>query len=179
MPPQVRVVLIRLTEGAAMTRLLVACLISVTAVVQPAIAQTRPDFSGSWTMDEKRSGSPGVPPFVGPVVWVIKQSSQVMVVDMTRGDKTQTVTYTLLDKMPANKPAPDVSHRGYWDGDRLVTETIQNIQGQTVTTREVRSLSNDGREMMVERIVEVEHGYTFKGAQNFSSVKDIFIRRTP
>ena len=138
-------------------------------------AQPRPDFTGTWTMDEKRSGSPTVPPFVGPVVWIIRQNDKEMVVDMKRADKTQTITYSLSDKAPATKPAPAL-HRGYFDEDQLVTETIQTIQGQTVTTREVRRLANDGREMSVERIVEVEHGYTFKGAQNFSTVKDIFTK---
>jgi hypothetical protein len=161
-----------------MTRLLSAFLISVAAVV-PVNAQSRPDFSGTWTMDEPRSGSPSAVPFVGPVVWVIKQSGQTMVVDITRGDKTQTLTYSLFDKAPVTKTASDGANRGYWDGDRLVTETIQNISGQTVTMREVRALLDGGREMVVERVVEVEHGYTFKGAQNYSSVKDIFTRRTP
>jgi hypothetical protein len=159
-----------------MTRLLCAFLISVAAV-SPAGAQSRPDFSGTWAMDEQRSGSPAVVPFVRPVIWVIKQSGQMMVVDITRGDKTQTFTYTLLDKAPATKTASDGSNRGFWDGNRLVTETIQNISGQTVTMREVRTLLEGGQEMSVERVVEVEHGYTFKGAQNFSTVKDVFVRR--
>jgi hypothetical protein len=159
-----------------MTRLLSAFLISVAAVL-PADAQSRPDFSGTWAMDEPRSGSPAAAGFIRPVVWVINQSNQVMIIDITRGEKTQTLTYSLLDKAPPSKAASDGSNRGYWDGDRLVTETIQNISGQTVTMREVRALLEGGREMMVERVVEVEHGYTFKGAQNFSSVKDVFVRR--
>lgn len=157
-----------------MTRSLSACVVAV-ALLTSAEAQTRPDFSGVWTMDEQRSGSPTVPPFVGPVVWTIQQSGPVMVVDMKRGDKTQTITYTLFDK-PHATPAGAPSHRGYWEGDQLITETIQNIQGQTVTVREVRALQNGGREMTVERVVEVEHGYTLKGAQNYSSVKDIFTK---
>ena len=158
-----------------MTRMLCAFLISAASVLS-LDAQTRPDFSGTWAMDEKRSGSPAVPPFVGPVEWTIRQSPQVMVLDVKQGDKTQTLTYSLTDKAPTTKPTAS-AHRGYWDGDKLVTETILTISGQTVTSREVRTLSNDGHEMMVERVVEVEHGYTFKGAQNYSVVKDIFTRR--
>ena len=50
------------------------------------------------------------------------------------------------------------------------------IKGKTVTMRQARTLSADGREMIVERLIEVEHGYDIKGGQNFSKVKDVFVR---
>ena len=158
------------------------------AIAGSAFAQTNPDLSGTWTMDEKRSGSPGHDTFVGPVVWVIKQSPQTVVVDRKRGEKSLSHTYALADKKaPPPKadttvespPNPTPSQRAYWDGDRLVTETMTDIQGKTVTTREVLSLTGDGRELTVERVVEVEHGYTMKGAQNFNTVKDVFVRAAP
>lgn len=50
------------------------------------------------------------------------------------------------------------------------------ISGQTVSVREERALANDGLEMIVERGAEVEHGYTMRGAQNSSVVRDVFER---
>jgi hypothetical protein len=48
-----------------------------------------------------------------------------------------------------------------------------------VTTRETLVLAGDGREFTVERVLEVEHGYTMKDAKNFNVVKDVFTRVTP
>ena len=130
-------------------------------------------------MDEGRSESPTHQGFAGPVIWVIRQSPQELVVDIKRGAKAVTLAYRLYEKAPAGPPAGVPSYRGYWDGDRLVTETAQNIQGQTVTTREVRALEPGGNEMRVERLVQVEHGYTLRGAQNYNTAKDLFTRVAP
>jgi hypothetical protein len=139
---------------------------------------TRPDFSGTWTMDEARSGSPGHAEFIGPVVWVIQQTAESMVVEIKAGDQRTTYTYTLHDTLP--KEAPGVpSYRGFFEGNQLITESLLDIQGKTVTMRQVRTLENDGREMIVERVVEVEHGYTLKDAQNYSTVKDVFLKVAP
>lgn len=145
-----------------------------------AAAQTRPDFSGTWTLDETRSVSPTHDSFVGPVVWVVKQSPKELVVTISRGPKTFTLTYVLYDKPPVGSGSENApAYRAYWEDNRLVTETAQNIQGQTVTTREVRSLEPGGREMIVERLVRVEHGYTLRGAQSYNTAKDIFVRTSP
>ena len=165
-----------------MTRMLTALTVAVILTSQstPAItsAQTPPDFSGTWALDEARSVSPTFEGFVGPVTWVIKQSPKTMIVDITRGPKQQTLTFRMYDKKPPTGADPEgvPSYRAYWDGDRLVTLTAQNIQGQTVTTREVRTLQKDGSEMQVERIVEVQHGYTLREGQNYSTARDVFRR---
>jgi hypothetical protein len=139
---------------------------------------TRPDFSGTWTMDEARSGSPGHAEFIGPVVWVIQQTAESMVVEIKTGDQRTTYTYTLHDTLPKEVPGVP-SYRGFFEGNQLITESLLDIQGKTVTMRQVRTLENDGREMIVERVVEVEHGYTLKDAQNYSTVKDVFVKVAP
>jgi hypothetical protein len=157
----------------------IPALVIVTALASAPAAAQRPDFSGTWTMDEGRSESPTHEGFLSPVTWVIRQSPKQLVVDITRGPKTMTLTYTLYEKPPVGAAAGGVpSHVGYWNGDTLVTETAQNIHGQTVTTKEMRTLQPDGY-MHVERIVQVEHGYTLKGAQNYNTVKDVFTKGTP
>lgn len=158
-------------------------LLIAAAVAAPTFAQSRPDFSGTWTMDEKRSGSATHEAFVGPVVWVVQQSPESVVVQRTTGQKTAPFTYQIYEKAQTPKADTAVAapsgeapgHRAYWDGDRLVLETFQNIQGKTVTTREVLMLV--GGELLAERVLEVEHGYTMKGAQNFSAVKDFFTKK--
>jgi hypothetical protein len=161
-----------------MRRPLPALAVVVTLAVTAA-AQPRPDFSGTWTMDEGLSESPTYEGFVGPVTWVIRQSPRQLIVEIRRGPKATTLTYTLYDKPPTGVASGGVpSYRGYWLGDRLVTETAQNIQGQTVTTKEIRMLQQENQ-MYVERIVQVEHGYTLKGTQNYGAAKDVFRRVVP
>lgn len=155
--------------------LLTALLLVAVMVTATQTQTTRPDFSGTWTMDEARSGSPGHTSFVGPVVWVIQQTAESMVVEIKTGDEQTTYTYTLHDT-PPKEAASVPSYRGYFEGNQLITESLLDIQGKTVTMRQVRTLENDGREMTVERVVEVEHGYTLKDAQNYSTVKDVFIK---
>jgi hypothetical protein len=153
------------------------CTVAATLVfASTSAAPPRPDFSGTWTMDEARSVSPTFDSFVGPVVWTIRQTADQMTVDIKRGPKSFTLTYKLYDKVPTGPPTGAAAYRGYWEGDVLVTETAQEIQGQTVTTREMRRLQPGGSEMLVERLVKVEHGYTLRGAQSYNTAKDIFVR---
>jgi hypothetical protein len=169
-----------------MTHTALALLISTFAVsaTVPALPQARPDLSGTWTMDEKRSGSPTQDGFVGPVVWTIRQTPEAFVLHRQRGDKAQEFAYAWQTSAAASATdtrvvAPSGEHRATWDGSgsRLVIQTLQTIQGKTVTTRETLSLA--GGELTVERVLEVEHGYTMKDAKNFNVVKDVFTRATP
>lgn len=154
-----------------------------SAVLQLGVVQQPVDTSGRWLMDEKRSGSPTHEAFVGPVEWVIQQSAEHVSLERRRGGEVISFTYLWAaarnEKARADvvAPTPDgPGNRAYWDDERLVLETMHNIQGKTVTTKEVLSVTGGGRELMVERVIEVEHGYTLKGARNASAVKDIFVK---
>jgi hypothetical protein len=170
--------------ASAMTHTALALLFStlVVSAAVPALPQAQPDFSGTWTMDEKRSGSPTQEGFVRPVVWTIRHSPEAFVLHRKRGDKGQEFAYAWQTTATASTAdskvvAPSGEHRASWDGSRLVIQTLQTIQGKTVTTRETLSLA--GGELTVERVLEVEHGYTMKDAKNFNVVKDVFTRTTP
>lgn len=147
--------------------------------ISPAV-QVRTDFSGTWNLDESRSVTATYDTFVRPVVWTIRQSDTELTVDVTRGPKSFVLVYKLYQKRPLGAATEGVpSFVGYWDGERLITETTQSIQGQTVITHETRWLQAGGREMVVERLVKVEHGYTLRGAQSYNTAKDVFVKTTP
>lgn len=162
-----------------MTRVRSRSLLALTLVAAAGIAaaQTppaRPDFSGTWKMDEPRSGSPGHTPFVSPVIWIVQQQAGSMLVEVKTGPSSTKYTYELQDGPSTSMGAPG-SSRGYFDGAQLITESLVNIQGKTVTMRQTWTRPS-GDEMVVERIVEVEHGYAMRQAQNYSSVRDVFVR---
>ena len=164
-----------------MSRQIFALALAFGTLLVPATnAQQRPDFSGTWTMDEARSDSSTHEGFVGPVTWLIRQSARQLVVDIKRGPKSMTLNFTIYDKPPGGPASAGVpSYVAYWVGDTLVTETAQNIQGQTVTSKEIRTLQTGGQQMDVARTVQVEHGYTLRRGQNYSTAKDVFIKGAP
>jgi hypothetical protein len=165
------------SQEEPMSRHLLALAIATCA--SSAFTQQPPDFSGTWSMDVSRSDSSTHEGFVGPVTWVIRQSPRQLIVDIKRGPKSMTLTYTIYDKPPGAAASGVPSYVAYWSGETLVTETAQNIQGQTVTTKEIRRLQDAGQQMHVERTVQVEHGYTLRRGQNYSTAKDVFTKSAP
>ncbi len=59
-----------------------------------------------------------------------------------------------------------------WKGDTMVTLTAYQVNGQTVTTTEERTLSANGREMTVVMQLQVHHG----GYPTSSPLTDVYVR---
>ena len=150
-----------------------ALLICSLALPFPAHAQTRPDFSGTWSMDRSRSESAMQADPIGPTTVVITPLAGGLQIATTRDNKTATIVYKLDG---STSPIPGGTATSHWEGAALVTETVREIQGQTVTTKESRRLTDGGSEMLVETVLVVQHGYTLKGTQNYGSGRDVFTR---
>jgi hypothetical protein len=162
-----------------MARSVCVALIGVVAL-HVGYAQGHPDFSGHWILDETRSASAHYPGFVGPIALNIALSDSDLRIEVTRGDKTTTDVYRVFSSPEAASaagPPAAPSFRSHWEGPQLVSETVRNVDGSTVRTREVRSLSADGTEMVVDATVIVEHGYTLAGARNYGTGKDVYKRK--
>ena len=158
---------------------LVIALISAALVLQSPVP--RASFTGSWKMVAARSASPNQTPPVTEMTFVIDHAEDQIRLDMTSGTgRTISVSYPIVaaPKMPADPPSGD-ERRAYWDGPRLIVERGGTISGQTVSSRQALTLSADGTEMTVDRLVIVQHGYTLRGAKNYAEVKDVFVRVAP
>ena len=137
-----------------------------------------PDFTGEWKMVADRSGSPLQTPPVTEMVFVIEQQPDQIAIESTSGsDKPIPVVYPIVaaPKPPAD-PLGAGLKRAYWDGRRLVLERGGTISGQTVSLKQTLTMDSETGELTVERLVIVQHGYTQRGAQNYSTVKDVFAR---
>lgn len=157
-----------------MTSLLPAAL-AVTLIAQTMTA-AKPDFSGSWTMDRERSESAMQEQPIGRVTVSITQSGTTLTIEATRDGKPEVTTYT-IEELPNGPGVIGAgTRRAYWDGLKLVTEGAGNVQGQTVSVREARTLNASRTEMTVESTVTVQHGYTFRGAKNYATAKDVYTR---
>jgi hypothetical protein len=156
---------------------LVLVVVAATLLQSPA----RTDFTGSWKMIAAKSASPNQTPPITEMTFVIEQGSDEIRLDVSAGaTKPQSITYPIvaLPKLPADPPTAD-ERRAYWDGNRLVLERGGTISGQTVSSRQALTMSPDGAEMTVERVVIVQHGYTLRGTRNYATVKDVFARAAP
>ena len=124
-------------------------------------AQTQPDFSGTWVMDPARSEAAAQGTPIGPVTIAIRQAPGEVRIDTTRNGRTESVRY-----LPVSAQATgggEIVGAFRWDGPKLVTRLVTDINKQAITVEEVRTLNPSGREMTVEVMLVVEHGYQSGG----------------
>jgi hypothetical protein len=115
------------------------------------LIQGKPDFSGTWTLD---NGAGGSDPTAKMVV-VIAQTDTT--ITLSFGDRTLSMPLDGSEAtMKVSGPAgpQDLTLRARWDGARLMVEQ------RTATTSIVQtvSLSNDGSELTVETVAHVPGG---------------------
>lgn len=139
---------------------------------------TQPDLTGTWKMVAQRSGSPGQTPPVNEMTMTIQQTAADVRVEWTSGTEKPIVTVYVMGpppKQPAEPLGADAKI-AYWDGQRLVLERGGAISGQTVSMKQSLTLDPAASELILERLVIVQHGYTLRGTKNYATVKDVFTR---
>jgi hypothetical protein len=154
----------------------IAFVLAAGLVAQQAPPQ--PDMTGTWKMIADRSGSPGQTPPVTDMTLTIQQTPTDVRVEWTTGADKPIVTQYVLGpapKQPAEPLGADAKI-AYWDGQRLVLERGGAISGQTVSMKQSLTLDATARELILERLVIVQHGYTLRGTKNYATVKDVFTR---
>ncbi len=147
----------------------VLLLATIAAVILPFVghAQSKPDFSGTWTLDtaksdpapQGRGGGGGG----GAATLTIKQTGTELSVMSEGRQGPQTLTYKLdgsesTNQMMGRGGATPVKSTAKWDGSSLVIETTRDIQGMSITTKEVRKLDNGGKEMQIDTTIQTPQG---------------------
>jgi len=146
-------------------------------------AQT-PNLSGTWNMDPGRSESAHQAVPIGPVTLVIRQTESGITIETRRKDRntselsTETLPYTFDGKesVTRDKQGEPIRSWAHWDGAKLITETARNVHGTAVTTNYFFSLDADGKELIIEKALTVQHGYQGQGAKTTGTGKDVFVR---
>ena len=153
-----------------MMSFLLASLTLAFGLVQ-ANAVSKPDFSGSWTMDRSRSQS------AESTAVVIRQNTTEITVEISSAGKTSAKTYAFeASPHPASETITAGHTHASWDGTKLITEGVVDVSGQTVSYRQMRFLNAAGTEMTVETITIVQHGYAIKDGKNYAKGTDVFVR---
>jgi hypothetical protein len=151
-------------------------------------AQEKPDFTGAWLMDATRSESAAQSAEASPrlpVKLIIVQTPNRLNVQTDVDGRRQSVTY-LFETPEQSRPVGTSGSnqtrleplRVEWNGSTLVTTTIYHINGMATTKIERRTLEPGGRELTVETVVQVEHGYQSNenSRPGYNVVKDIYTR---
>jgi hypothetical protein len=152
-----------------------------------AIAQERPNFTGTWVMDVKRSETAGQAPEMlrrTPVTVIIAQSPDEVIIETKADGSRELVRYSFARQQDPPRPvgtsgSPDSTVQealAEWKGDSLETMAVLNVNGKAVTKTMSRTLDPSGTEMTVQTRLIVQHGYEYNGA-NVGTAKDVFIKR--
>jgi hypothetical protein len=121
-----------------------------------ALAQSVPDFSGTWVLNASKGKNIGMMAAVQETV-VIRQTVDTLTAESSatfQGDTTKrTVTYDLKGSPVQNEGAMGGSAEtvATWDGGKLVVDWTSEgaIAGSKVVRTETRSLAADGKTMTV------------------------------
>jgi hypothetical protein len=138
-------------------------LAALSLATAPVVAQ-KPDFSGSWKLNAEASdpmGGPGGGGQRGPggmgraTELFITHSDSKIVIEAKMGDQSRVTTY-YLDGRESKNPGmrgAEMTTKSTWAENTIVTEgenTMTTPMGEmTIKTREVRSMSADGKQMTV------------------------------
>jgi hypothetical protein len=140
-----------------MKRLLVFSLFLALFISGVAVAQPKPDFSGTWVLDPAKSDmgmarTGAAAPAARTVTLVIKQTAAQLSVERHVGDRAETAVFKLDGSESVNK-APsgsDIKSTTKWVGTTLVTKSMMMVGEANVESNDVRSLSADGKVMTID-----------------------------
>lgn len=110
-------------------------------------------------MTRSEAAAQGTP--IGPVTVAIRQTPGEVNIETTRNGRTEAVRYLPASVKATGASEPIGSFR--WDGAKLVTRLVTDINKQAITIEETRTLDAAGREMTVIVMLVVEHGYQSGG----------------
>ena len=149
-------------------RALLLAFILATAWPAESWAQDKPNFSGTWTLDASKSDTPLVAGRAGgggragrgglgalggvngPVV-ITQTDTEIAI-----GPVTYKLNGTSTPIGGGRGAAAQA--KAAWEGSKLVIEVTRDVQGTSLTTKQVRSLDSTGKEMRVEITVNAPRG---------------------
>jgi len=149
-----------------MKRVLLTAMVAAMVIPFPVRAQGKPDFTGTWTMDAAKSDPPPQGRGGGGMgggTLTIKQTGTELTVTSEGRQGPQTMTYKLDGSPSSNEVmgrggAQTVKSTAKWEGASLLIESTREFNGMTVTTKEVRTLSADGKVMTIESTSQTPQG---------------------
>lgn len=160
-------------------------IVAVILLAAAALTARGADFSGVWKMDPERSESAHQEGPVTSATIEIRMNGNNVTMETTRAESSsdavfhETLTFPLngAEVTATGHAGAEVKGKAKIEGAKLVVETGRNINGATVTTTYVHTLSKDGKTMTVDKTLSVQHGYQGQaGVSNTGHGQDLFVR---
>jgi hypothetical protein len=139
----------------------VLSLAALTVLATTVGAQAKPDFSGTWKRNAEKSdpmgggmgggGGGGAGAAMATATTVITQTADKLTLEIKMGEMSRSLAYTLDGKESVNPGmrGGEMKSIAKWDGANLVIESTAVMGERTINSKEVRSLSADGKTMTV------------------------------
>lgn len=134
------------------------------------------DFSGTWRMDPERSVTAKQVHPVGPVTIEVTQAPDRITVRTTASGRTRTDVYRFDSAATPSAPGEAVAR---WKDGALELDAVRTISGQSVTHTQSWRLAENGSELHVESVLNVQHGYSAVGSQVYATGLDVYVRAAP
>ena len=146
-------------------RTAVLSLAAVAFMAGGAAAQAKPNFAGSWTLNTEKSdpmgGGRGMG--MGNAPLAITQTDDKLVIEI-KAETPRTLTYALDGKESVNPGmrGAETKSKARWEGESLIIESATAMStpngDMTITAKEVRSMSADGKMMTVVTTTQTPMG---------------------
>jgi hypothetical protein len=125
-----------------------------------AQSQAAANFSGEWKLNLAKSDYGPIQQFAPEfMVRTVKHDDPALQISThskgAQGETTSEVKYTTDGKPADNKTSKGTAK---WDGDKLVVESVRDVQGAEIKQHDVWSLSADGKMMTVNTHLSVPQG---------------------
>jgi len=121
-----------------------------------------PNMSGDWKLNLAKSNFGGFP---APQSITQKISHDGLKLTMTivqkgaQGETTSQLAYTTDGKPVTNKlQGGESKGSAQWIGDKLMIESSREIQGATLTQKDIWTLSSDGKTLTIDSHVTLPNG---------------------
>src|ERR1700692_293503 len=127
----------------------IVAVLSVTAFATSGIAQSKPNFSGTWTLNVAKSEF-GPLPAPDSRTDVIEHNDPTIKDNVTQkggqGDIVGTINYTTDGKEVTNQLGPrEIKSTLAWEGSNLVVNSKLMYNDAEITIKNVWTLSDDGK----------------------------------
>jgi len=147
-----------------------ALLVAVSLTVS---AQAPPDFSGTWKMSAEKSNFGEMPAPENLQQIVTHSDPQIRVQSTQTGDFGEWVndfTFT-TDGNECQNASGDIKIRSNvtWQGPQLHFDSTMDFQGSSVKVKDTWSLSPDGTELTIDRVLD--------GGQGESKAKIVLLKQ--
>jgi hypothetical protein len=121
-----------------------------------------PNFSGEWKFNPSKSNFGSFPVPQSITRKIVQQGGKLSINNVQKsaqGEVTTDLVYTTDGKSVTNKVQGGESKgSAQWIGDKLMIESSRDVQGTTLTQKDIWTLSPDGKMLTVDSHVTLPNG---------------------